>query len=84
MIYGRVTLAGGDPEAMNLKQFLDAAYVILVDEYQRIGIDLLSAIEKVAQWTAGASEDSPPPSHQNEQAMTLLKGRLSGVSGAPI
>ena len=34
---------------MSLRRFLNVAYAILVEEYQRLGIDLISALEKVSE-----------------------------------
>jgi hypothetical protein len=75
---------------MSLRRFLNVAFAILVEEYQRMGVDLISALEKVAEWSEGAvakpvSAASPPaqsPS-QNQQSMAMLEGMLAGVPNAP-
>ena len=50
---------------MKLRDFLDAAYVLLVEEWQKAGLDLLSAAEKMHAWAAGdgtpGPEEPPPP-----------------------
>ena len=70
---------------MTLKHFLDAAYALLVEEYQRLGTDLLSAVEKVGLLGSGQAEEKPAPAvaAQNEQSMAALQGMLAGVQGAP-
>jgi hypothetical protein len=70
---------------MSLRRFLNVAFNILVEEYQRMGVDLISALEKVAEWgevavTEVAHRASPV---QNEQSMATLQGMLSNVSNAP-
>jgi len=37
---------------MTLPRFLDCAYALLVEHYQGLGQDLLSALEKLRQWGA--------------------------------
>ena len=44
LIQGRIDANGGDSESMSLRRFLNVAYAILVEEYQRLGIDLISAL----------------------------------------
>lgn len=73
---------------MSLRRFLNVAYIILMEEYQRIGFDLVTALDKVAEWRERSDlekdvSDVPVDARQNEQAMSLLKARLSGVQGAP-
>lgn len=48
-----MSLKGGDPEAMTLSQFLDAAYALLVDEYRRLGASLTDALERTREYSAG-------------------------------
>ena len=78
---------GETQEAISLKQFLDAAYALLVEEYQRLGIDLLSLpSEKVAVTRLRARPKEslrPRVAAQNEQSMAALQGMLAGVQGAP-
>jgi hypothetical protein len=69
---------------MTVRDFLNAAYTLLVGEYQRIGTDLLSAVEKVdaslglgpdpAMVGAGAPVVT---SADNDQALVEL-GKLMG------
>ena len=80
LIYGKVTLAGGDPEAMTLRQFLDAAYALLVEEAQRLGIDLISALETHSKWAARSLlEAVNDTSIQNQRALAELEKMMSGV-----
>jgi len=41
-IEGKVALSGGDPDELTLRRFLDISYALLVDEYQRIGMNLVA------------------------------------------
>ena len=70
---------------MSLRRFIDVAYAILVEEYQRLGVDLLSALDKVA---ALGSSDEPeavaPTPVDNAKSMEALMGMLGGVKGAPV
>ena len=80
LIYGKVTLAGGNPEAMTLRQFLDAAYALLVEEAQRLGIDLISALESHSKWAARSLlEAVNDTSIQNQRALAELEKMMSGV-----
>lgn len=71
---------------MTLRRFVDVAFAILVEEYQRLGVDLLSAIEKVG--ALGGETSAEPPAEKvaadNAQSMATLMGMLGGVKGAPV
>lgn len=62
---------------------MDAGYTLLVEEYQRVNVDLLSALEKTQEWAAGGKSDTSVTTNknQNAQAMALLTARLAGVQG---
>ena len=69
---------------MSLRRFLDCAYAMLVEEYQRIGSDLLTAIEKVnesigltVETTATAPVERVPTARDNERALAEL-GKMMG------
>jgi hypothetical protein len=77
---------------LSLRRFLDVAYAILVEEYQRLGIDLLTAIEKLGDFAAGTREtDGQSPTQeavepserdvvrQNQLAMAELTKLMGGV-----
>jgi hypothetical protein len=69
---------------MTLRRFIDVAFAILVEEYQRLGVDLLSAIEKV---TALGGEGEPEPEKvavDNTRSMDALMTMMAGVKGAPV
>ena len=71
---------------MTLRRFIDIAFAILVEEYQRLGTDLLSALEKVGA-LGGADEDQAKPdltAAENARSMEALMGMLGGVKGAPV
>ena len=78
---------------MSLRRFLDCAYAILVEEYQRLGIDLLTAVEKLGDFAKGTRKtDGATPSQepveptersivqQNQSAMAELQKMMQGVS----
>jgi hypothetical protein len=68
---------------MTLRQFMDAGYTLLVEEYQRVNVDLLSALEKTQEWAAGGKKDESKTvsKNQNDQAMAALTARMAGVKG---
>ncbi len=79
-------MAGGDPDRLTLRRFIDVAFAILVEEYQRLGIDLLSALEKVGALGTSAEDAKPdvPSPVENKQAMDQLMTMMGGVKGAPV
>ena len=83
-----MTLAGGNPDSLTLRQFIDAAAAVIVDEYRRLGIDLLTALEKVAvlgtDGTSADGETAMPDRVDNENAMQQLMARMGGVKGSPV
>jgi hypothetical protein len=74
-----------------LRGFLDCAYAILVEEYQRLGIDLLTAVEKLGDFAAGHRRtdgaiplEAPEPDErsvvrQNQLAMVQLQKMMGGA-----
>lgn len=74
---------------MSLRRFLNVAYAILVEEYQRMGIDLISALEKVADLGSEktpAEQARPTPravAASNEQSMAMLKGLMARTDHNP-
>lgn len=71
---------------MTLRRFMNVAFAILVEEYQRLGIDLLSAIDKVRALGGDEAEVVEPEqvAVQNQQSMNTLMTMLGGVKGAPV
>lgn len=72
---------------MTLANFMDASYVLLVEEHQRIDPlkDFLTVGEKILP-TDAKTERVPTQRDvkaQNKQAMEMLQGALKGVQGAP-
>jgi hypothetical protein len=72
-----VTLAGGDAHALTLKDLLDAAEAIFVDEY-RIHSDLLSALEEMSPWAQGGGEvtEGEVSPAQNADALSALESMM--------
>lgn len=74
---------------MSLRRFLNVAYAILIEEYQRLGTDLISAMAKIAE----LAESTPSPTGprpvpkavaaSNEASMALLQGMLGNVQNSP-
>ena len=65
---------------MTLRQFLDAAYALLVEEAQRLGIDLITALETHSKWAARSLlEAVNETSIQNQRALAELEKLMSGV-----
>ena len=70
---------------MTLRRFIDVAFAILVEEYQRLGTDLLTAIDRVsALGSSEPSEAEVPAAVDNAKAMEQLMGMVVGVKGAPV
>ena len=79
-------MSGGNPQTLNLRGFIDVGFAVLVQEYQRLGVDLLTAIEKVTALGGDSPEEAVPDrvAVQNQQSMEQLMGMLAGVKGAPV
>ena len=73
---------------MTLRTFLNAAYAVLVAEYQRIGKDILTAVEEVNQSigltpvTDGPTVPSGPSAADNDRALAELNKLMAGVKKA--
>jgi len=65
---------------MKLRHFLDAAVALFVEEYQRTGMDMLSALDAMKQWAAGDGEKSEarPDAPQNAASLQQLNSLMSG------
>lgn len=79
-----MTLAGGDPSKVTLRQFLDAAYALFIEEYQKIGgMTLFEATDRMSEWAAGGgpsdnrADDNPPPEN-TQGAMLEFNNALRG------
>lgn len=72
---------------MKLRQFLDAGYALLLEEYTRVGVPLQSALEHMRDWAAGPArtpedlekKEKEAIARQNEQAIDQLKGMIGAV-----
>ena len=64
---------------MNLRRFLNVAYAILVEEYQRIGVPLLEAVEKLGNIGADEKPQQVVSKSQNDQALAELQARMANV-----
>lgn len=72
---------------MTLSRFISCAYAMFVEEYQRVGTDLLTAIEKVNE-SIGLSVARPEPAvatervptaRENERALAELKKMMGSL-----
>ncbi len=70
---------------MTLRQFLDAGYALLVEEYQRLGTPLMEALEKLQPMAAQVRKpDDVSVSEavivsENEASMRKLAQMMGGV-----
>jgi hypothetical protein len=69
---------------MTLRRFIDVGFAVLVGEYQRLGVDLISAIEKVSALGSEGAESSAVSATDNAASMQLMMSQLAGVKGAPV
>jgi hypothetical protein len=71
---------------MTLPRFLDCAYVLLFDEYQRLGHDLVTAAEKLSDWGPVAREPERRQEEnlaaKNTAALQELQTMMMGVRKA--
>ena len=77
-------MAGGDPDRITLRRFIDVAFAILVEEYQRLGTDLLTALERVGALGSDGEVEPDRVAEQNAQSMESLMAMMGGVKGAPV
>jgi hypothetical protein len=66
---------------MSLRRFLDCAYAALVEQWQGIGRDLLTAVEQVNESLGlGAPGEQPKPTvTDNDRALKELQAMMAGV-----
>ncbi len=75
-------MSGGDPTRMTLRAFIDVAFAIFVAEYQRLGMDLITAVEKVS--SLGSSDEPAAPAVDNAASINELMSMMGGVKGSPV
>jgi hypothetical protein len=71
-------------DTMTLPRFLDCSFTLLFDEYQRLGHDISTATEKLADWMPGKPEQAQvvkieTQASKNDQALTQLQQMMMGV-----
>ncbi len=69
---------------LTLRGFIDAAFAILVGEYTRLGVDLLSAIDKVSDLGGDGEPEPERVAVDNARSMDSLMTMMAGVKGAPV
>ncbi len=77
-------LEGGDPSSLTFGGFVGVAFAIFVAEYQRLGMDLITAVDKVMALGGGEKVPDVPTPADNARSMQQLMGMLGGVKGAPV
>ena len=82
-----MTLAGGDPDSLSLRRYLDCAYALLVEEYQRLGKDLMTATEELKDYrspapdvpVSTAAKSEADVARQNEESLRELQRMMGGL-----
>ena len=78
-----MTLAGGKADELNLSDFLDAGYALLVEAYQSApGGHLLDALEKAREYAEGEDPDQVKEEsveRENERSLAQLENMMRGV-----
>jgi hypothetical protein len=74
---------------MSLRRFLNVAYAVLVDEFQRSGADLQSALERVSNIAEGAAQSVSPQAPtvapaQNEESLAALTSMMQAMQNNPL
>lgn len=67
---------------MRLRHFLDAAYALLVEEYQRIGVNLMDAIDKTLEYRSGEKPEQAKEISEaahNAASLQKLNSLMAGV-----
>ena len=66
---------------MTLREFLDAAYAVLVDEYRRHGQNLFQALEEMSEWAQGGKQDESEAAviAQNTRALADMDAIMAGI-----
>lgn len=79
-----MTLAGGEPKRLSLEEFLDAAFVLLVENIQARG-ELFTAMDALQDVRSGGlgkpkPQNSPQNTEaQNDAAMRELQAMMGGL-----
>ncbi len=53
LIEGQVTLAGGSRKQLDIRDYCDSAYALLIDDWRRRGSALDEAVELLREWAVG-------------------------------
>lgn len=69
---------------MTLRNFLDATYALYVEELQRLGVNLIEALDRTASWRAHTVEEGVDPDEaavvrQNEAEFKKFKELMAGT-----
>jgi hypothetical protein len=70
---------------MTLRRFLDAAFALMVEEYQRLGSPLIETLEQLGEYRARSSEAPSVEkveqdiARRNEESLRQLQQLMGGV-----
>jgi hypothetical protein len=67
---------------MKLRHFLDAAYALLVEEYLRVGVNIMEAVEKTSEYRATSKPQEAVEVNEaarNQAALLKLQQMMAGV-----
>lgn len=80
LIFGEVTLAGGNPRDLTLRSFVDAAYALMVRTYAAIpGKNLMEAIDLANETFGIETEKQVSVEEQNEQSLQELERAMMRI-----
>jgi len=77
---------------MSWPRFLDCAYTLLFDEYQRLGLDIVTVSERMEDWrrervsdesAAAAAPSAAAVARQNTQSLGELQAAMASIGGMP-
>ena len=78
-----MTLSGGKADDLNLSDFIDAGYALLVEAYQSApGGHLVDALEKAREYAEGEDPEKVKEEsveRKNEQSLAQLEKMMRGV-----
>lgn len=69
---------------MTIRAYCDAAYAIILDEYQRKGMALTDALDRLTEWAVAWTRDEEALSEaaiarQNEASLRQFEAMMGGV-----
>lgn len=68
---------------MSLRSFMSCGYALLIDAYQQIGSDLVTAVQRADESIFGTPSEPTAPSAEaidNDRALAELQKMLGGIA----